>query len=523
MQTRNEIRRLLGVLAIALFIGVGCSPLGTVSGYEASVSRKFLGLRDKPTLLREFLEAMPKGGDIHNHINGAVYAESYIEWAAADGKCISRTSFVVTTPPCAGDAAPAASFAADDALRTRVIDAWSMRNFVAAPGASAHDQFFATFSRFGGATSGRDGDVLAEVVRRSADQNVQYLELMLTPAGSESAAVASAIPWTDDLTANMNAALNAPELTAAILAGSVRTSATEARKSAILECPGAEGNSACATQVRYVSQVYRNAEPRSVFGQLMTAFQIAATDTRFVGVNLVGAEDERTAMSDYSLHMRMLEVLHTRFPDVKIALHAGELTLGLVPPEGLASHVRQAVTTGNASRIGHGVDIGYEPGAADLMTYMADNGIAVEILLSSNAQTLNVSGDRHPFTAYRAAGVTTIIATDDQGVSRSDITNEYQRAVESFGLAYKDLKSIVRSSIEKSFIEGRSLWKDPQLRGRVDECANDDALGSPSGDCRAFLDQSPKATAEWRLETAFVTFERWAAQRFSTAVTTATP
>ena len=28
---------------------------------------------------------MPKGGDLHSHLSGAVYAESYIQWAAAKG------------------------------------------------------------------------------------------------------------------------------------------------------------------------------------------------------------------------------------------------------------------------------------------------------------------------------------------------------------------------------------------------------------------------------------------------------
>jgi len=66
---------------------------------------------------------------------------------------------------------------------------------------------------------------------------------------------------------------------------------------------------------------------------------------------------------------------------------------------------------------------------------------------------LGVKGDHHPFPVYRKFGVPVVIATDDEGVSRSDMTHEYLRAVESYGLGYADLKKIVRDSIEYSFAE----------------------------------------------------------------------
>jgi hypothetical protein len=61
-------------------------------------------------------------------------------------------------------------------------------------------------------------------------------------------------------------------------------------------------------------------------------------------------------MKDYWLHMVMFNYCHTKFPDVKYSMHAGELTLGLVQPEDLTSHINDAVYTG-ANRIGHGVDM----------------------------------------------------------------------------------------------------------------------------------------------------------------------
>ena len=71
---------------------------------EAGAQARFERVKDEPTLLREFLYAFPKGGDLHNHVAGAVYAETYIRWAAEDGKCIDLDSYMVTMPPCDGAA-----------------------------------------------------------------------------------------------------------------------------------------------------------------------------------------------------------------------------------------------------------------------------------------------------------------------------------------------------------------------------------------------------------------------------------
>ena len=110
-------------------------------------------------------------------------------------------------------------------------------------------------------------------------------------------------------------------------------------------------------------------------------------------------------MRDYSLHMKMLDYLHGLYPKVHIALHAGELAPGLVPPEGLRFHIRQAVEIGHAERIGHGVDVMYEENAPELLKEMAQKHVMVEINLSSNEGILGIKGAEHPFPMYRAAHV----------------------------------------------------------------------------------------------------------------------
>ena len=89
----------------------------------------------------------------------------------------------------------------------------------------------------------------------------------------------------------------------------------------------------------------------------------------------------------------------------------------------------------------------------ELLRQMAQKRIAVEICLTSNDLILGVRGNRHPFPVYRKYSVPVVIATDDEGVSRSDMTREYLRVVEGYGLTYAELKKIVRDSITYSFAE----------------------------------------------------------------------
>src|SRR3984885_14481286 len=136
-------------------------------------------------------------------------------------------------------------------------------------------------------------------------------------------------------------------------------------------------------------------------------------------------EDGFISMGDYPLQMQMVEYLRSLYPQVHISLHAGELAPGLVPPEGLRFHIREAIELGHAQRIGHGVDVFYEDDAAGLLREMAQKHIMVEINLTSNDVILGVKGADHPLAGYRAAHVPVALSTDDEGNSRIDLTHEY--------------------------------------------------------------------------------------------------
>ena len=228
----------------------------------------------------------------------------------------------------------------------------------------------------------------------------------------------------------------------------------------MLQCGTAAAAPGCEVTVRYLYQVLRGLPPESVFAQMVTGFELASTDPRFVGLNLVMPEDSYVPMHDFDLHMRMLDYLHGIYPKVHISLHAGELAMGLVPPEGLRFHIRESIERGHAERIGHGVSVMNEREPLRLLREMAQRDILVEICLTSNDVILGVKGEAHPLPVYRRYGVPVALATDDEGVSRSDLTQEYLRAVETYHLSYVDLKEMARQSLEHSFLPGSSLWRE---------------------------------------------------------------
>jgi len=205
--------------------------------------------------------------------------------------------------------------------------------------------------------------------------------------------------------------------------------------------------------------------------------------------------------------MRMFQFLSQVYPGVNLSLHAGELTGKLVPPEGLKHHIREAIEIAGAKRIGHGVDIASEDDVAGLLAEMAKKHVMVEINLTSNDEILNVKGAEHPLPLYRRAGVPVALSTDDEGVSRGDLTQEYVRAAQTYNLSYADLKQMSRTGLEYAFIPGQSLWDAHQVGKPVAACQTVSFSQPENGPCADLLKASEKARLQWQLESRFVAFE----------------
>lgn len=492
---------------------------------EARAARYLDQVRDDPSLLLDFIRRLPKGGDLHNHLSGAVYAESYLKFAAQDNLCLNRQSFELSAPTIApADSASdgkqktcdatknlvAARQALGDAVLYRdAINAWSMRHFTA-NGEVAADHFFDTFRKFGPVTANHVPEMLAEVVSRAGHENVQYLELILDPTKKQPANhVGQGMGVKNDDFAALRQQVLDKGIERVVAAARVDLDDAERRMRDLLRCGAMDADPGCTVTVRYIYEVHRSLPPDMVFAEMVAGFEMANADARVVGINMVAPEDGFVSMRDFGLHMRMMNYLHTVYPKVRITLHAGELSPSLVPPEGLRYHIRDSVEVGGAERIGHGDDVMYERDPIQLLQEMARRNILVEVCLTSNDLILGVRGMQHPLPMYLRFGVPVALATDDEGVSRSDLVQEFVRAVQTYKLSYAELKRMVRNSAEHSFLPGESLWASLPQDGapkRIAACAAD-TPSNGSAACRKFLDSSQRAQLQWRIEAAFEQFQ----------------
>jgi adenosine deaminase len=129
--------------------------------------------------------------------------------------------------------------------------------------------------------------------------------------------------------------------------------------------------------------------------------------------------------------------------------------------------------------------------------------------LSSNEGILGVKGDEHPFPLYLAAHVPVALSTDDEGVSRIDLTHEYVRAAADYHLGYLTLKNLARTGMEHDFLPGQSLWAKADEFSTPAAACRGQVIGGdkPTSPCKAFLEENQKAAAQWELERRFRVFE----------------
>src|SRR5215469_7797829 len=478
---------------------------------EQRANHYLAGFRKQLPLVLPFLHDMPKGGDLHNHLGGAIDAEDLINFAAQDKLCVENATFSLLPGSCdsscdKGSAKRAVDCAYHDQdFYNSIVDAWSMRNWEHGR-ESGHDHFFATFSKFGPALDNHYGEAIADAMNQAAADHLEYLELMHTVDGLNSAGLGARVGWDPNFRAMRD------KLLFAGLKDRVREARSELdREEQIahtkLACETPTPRAGCEMRVRYLYQVLRGLPPEQVLAQILTGFELASSDPRVVGLNLVMPEDWYLPMRDFDLHMKVLNYLHELYPKVHISLHAGELAPGLVTPDGLSFHIRESVEVGHAERIGHGVDVMNERDPVELLHEMAQRRVLIETCLTSNDEILGVKGDDHPFPIYRHYKVPVALATDDEGVSRSDLTHEYLRAFETYNLTYSDLKEMARQSLEHSFLPGASLWADTSKTNEVAQCAGVHAE-SESAACKKFLDANEKARVQWKLEQEFAAFEK---------------
>jgi adenosine deaminase len=420
------------------------------------------GAEPKTAELTMFFSQMPKGGDLHHHYSGAIYAEQYLQWVDKQGFCIDKQSYRIVTgkeavaaervkAPAARTCLTGAETVADDGVYRELLQRWSSKDFDnhGAIQPPPDRQFFSTFGYFNDVADTNTNEGLLTLKRRAIEENVSYIETVfkLAPFTLDTAFDTLALsPGVDD--AALNAAMAASMAKLEQDAGFGKNIAAYVSG---VQADHANVDDAKFT-MRYQPYVLRFFSPSMVFSSMVAAFKASQQSPLIVGVNIVGQESSNVSMRDYTLHMKMFRFLKAKYPDVKLSLHAGELALGDVPPEGLRFHIDQAINVAGASRIGHGLDLAHETNAPAILKTLRERDIPVEINLTSNSFISGIKEGNHPLTIYRKYGVPYVISTDDAGVTRHTLTHEYVLFASRYRPDYAEIKKVAYNSVRYAFL-----------------------------------------------------------------------
>ncbi len=155
-----------------------------------------------------------------------------------------------------------------------------------------------------------------------------------------------------------------------------------------------------------------------------------------VGFDLAGFEDHYPA-KDHNEAFYLI-----RKNNINCTVHAGEA----YGPDS----IKQALHNLNTHRIGHGTRLKED---GDLLNYVNDHRIPLEICLSSNVHTGAVKSlEEHPLRLYYDWGLRVTLNTDNRLMSDTTLTKEYLTACRTFGLAEQDLKNLAIMGFKSAFM-----------------------------------------------------------------------
>jgi adenosine deaminase CECR1 len=385
--------------------------------------------------LYRVLYYMPKGGDLHNHLTGAVFSEWWYELALAQqsrgyayytkvkiencreygGNEFGRDPYyllfrnISTLQFEALGACEQAEYVPLADLNTRQKTAWLDSIRLDKPYEGREEFFGNHWQRLGALLSNPwlQAEILYRNMQAFGQEGVSYIEFQLGGSGGQ-------YPDGTFIT---------PEEEADILRERL------ARKDAI----------ATGVTVRFQIAILRflpNAEEH-----LRNVYQfVYENNDLWVAVNMVGRED-----NDKGHPRRFLPTLRDlrhQYGGVRLSIHAGEVD----EPN---SHISETLLLG-ADRIGHGMNLIDDD---DTMRLMRHGPYLVEINLISNLLLGYVNDyQQHPFPEYLRTGIPVALSTDDRGMWDSTLTDEFFVAVKEFNLSWKEVRQLSRNSLSHAFV-----------------------------------------------------------------------
>ncbi len=237
-----------------------------------------------------------------------------------------------------------------------------------------------------------------ELAEDAAAENVRYLEVRFSPV------------------LHLQKGLKLPEIVDAAIAGLKRAEHDFDIKTGLIICG------------------MRNINPET--SVLLAELTIAYKNRGVVAFDLAGAEENYPAKDHIEAFYLTLN------NNVNCTAHAGEA----YGPES----IHQAIHYCGAHRIGHGTRLKED---GDLLNYVNDHRIPMEICLTSNIQTKAArSFEAHPLRFYYEIGLRVTINTDSRLISDTDVTNELWLAAKYAHLNMDDIKNIIVSGFKSAFL-----------------------------------------------------------------------
>lgn len=384
--------------------------------------------------LYHFLYAMPKGGDLHNHLSGAGFPEWWLELALAQEKRGYIYYTKVKINNCAGYGGN--EFGGNPYLlyfkniqesTYKKLSACERSEYVRLQDMSAEQKAgWLNSLKLDSAHEGRDEFfqthwqrlnelymnhyVLAEILVRNMQafgrEGLMYLEIDCSPVGMRPD----------------GSLIDAEEVYRYYKERLQQKDAVE---------------SGVTVKFQYALLRFApNAEERLA---QMYAFVDAHRDM-YVAIDMVGRED-----NDKGHPLRFLPTLRklrAQYPGIDLSIHAGEVD----EPN---KHIRNTLLLG-ANRIGHGVNLLTDP---DTYLLMRHSNYMVEVNLISNLLLEYVDDySKHPFPELLRTDVPVALSTDDRGMWDSNLTDEFFVAVKEFNLSWSELQTLGLNSLKYGFM-----------------------------------------------------------------------
>jgi len=186
---------------------------------------------------------------------------------------------------------------------------------------------------------------------------------------------------------------------------------------------------------------------------------VAYKNRGVVAFDLAGAEADYPAKHHREAFYLVLN------NNVNCTVHAGEA----YGPESIS----QAIHYCGAHRIGHGTRLRED---GDLLNYVNDHRIPIEVCLTSNIQTSSVkSFAEHPLRFYFDYGIRVTINTDNRMVSNTDVSKELFLAHKHFGFNIRELTTIIKSGVKSAFLSFRKKQElFHEITDEINEILGDD-------------------------------------------------